>query len=136
MAPALGGKTEILILTTFKRLNAPRNFYFNLASHIETDSRENKRKALHIDSNSDSDSDQELSSTNKRLRSASVEPLPQPLIVPPTPEVIPTTPTNPDPKAIPKSLRFTKSTMTNNSANSNRCKSPNPVNNRGPLNMD
>ncbi|KAJ7792968.1 hypothetical protein B0H14DRAFT_3561552 [Mycena olivaceomarginata] len=76
-------------------------------------------KALHLDSSSDTDSGEDLLSTNKRLRSASVEPLPQPLIVPPTAKVTPAT-ANPDPKAILKSLHFTKATMANNSTDSNR----------------
>jgi hypothetical protein len=119
MTPALGGITMLCLSPPYKVIFSPI-IYFKLASHIETDSHENKCKALHLDSSSDTDSNEDLLSTNKRLRSASVEPLLRPLIVPPAAEVAPAT-ANANPKAIPKSLHFTKATMANDGTNSNRC---------------
>ncbi|KAJ7305601.1 hypothetical protein DFH08DRAFT_976168 [Mycena albidolilacea] len=120
MTPALGGLPALCVLH-FKRAELSSTNHLKLSSHIVTDSRENKRKALH-DFDSSSDSDLDLA-TNKRLRSASVEPPPQPLTLdassssnePPAP------PVNPAPKTIPKSLHFAKNAMANDTgSNTNR----------------
>jgi hypothetical protein len=124
MTPALGG-LPVLCVLHFKRAGLSSTNHLKLSSHIVTDSRENKCKALHHDSDSSSDSDSDLA-TNKRLRSASVEPPPQPLTLdvssssnePPAP------PVNPAPKTIPKSLHFAKNAMVNDTgSNTNHCMS-------------
>ncbi|KAJ7791593.1 hypothetical protein B0H14DRAFT_2624836 [Mycena olivaceomarginata] len=87
-----------------------------LSTHIETDSRENKRKATHENSDSDSGDN---TSHDKHLRSASVEPPPHSLhaVDPPSDVARPPVTTNKD-KAIPATLHFSKTpTMTNQTGN-------------------
>ncbi|KAJ7802285.1 hypothetical protein B0H14DRAFT_3488594 [Mycena olivaceomarginata] len=87
-----------------------------LSTHIETDSRENKCKATHENSDPDSEDN---TSHNKRLRSASVEPPPHSLhaVDPPSDVARPPVTTNKD-KAIPATLHFSKTpTMTNQTGN-------------------
>ncbi|KAF8135317.1 hypothetical protein K438DRAFT_1997359 [Mycena galopus ATCC 62051] len=89
-----------------------------LSDHIDTDSRPNKRKSRSSDAATDDSS--------KRLRSASVEPPPHPIIVSEVPPAADTErvepPLDPAHKPIPKSLHFSKtiSPMGDATQNTNR----------------